>query len=138
MSHTRPVAAKDKRAVSRVAANLRCQFSIEGLVHEAYIANLSLDGAFLLSDFIPPEKSRVVITLKSPLLKNTLTMESEVVRTECVLKEGADAFAVRFSHTSLDLIELVKKLISEPFRIDSKRLPDTKPTVSARALFWID
>ena len=102
---------KDQRSVSRVKANLSCQFSFEGLLHDAYIMNLSLNGAFLWSTFIPPKGSHVVITLKTPLLKNGLTLESEVVRTQGAMKDGINAFAVRFSHNSLDLIELVKNLV---------------------------
>jgi hypothetical protein len=105
---------KDQRSVSRVKANLNCQFSFEGLLHEAHIINLSLNGAFLWSSFVPPKGSHIVITLKTPLLKNTLTVESHVVRTQGVLKDGASAFAVRFSHNSLDLIELVKNLVAQP------------------------
>ena len=112
---------KDQRSVSRVKANLGCQFSFEGLTHEAYIMNLSLNGAFLWSSFIPPKGSHVVITLKTPLLKNTLTVESEVVRTQGALKDGLDAFAVRWSHNSLDLIELIKNLISQPIGSKAQR-----------------
>jgi hypothetical protein len=124
---------RENRAVSRVRASLRCQFNFEGLVHDAYVTNISLNGAFLLSDFIPQEKSQVVITLGSPLLKNTFTLDSEVVRTERVLKDGVDGFAVRFSATSLDLIELVKGLASQPYRVNSKSTPDKSPRVSAPA-----
>jgi len=105
---------KDQRSVSRVAANLSCQFSFEGVLHDGYITNLSLNGAFLKSIFLPPEGGHLIITLKTPLLKNTLTLESEVVRTDCASTDGVGAFAVRFSHNSLDLIELIKNLISQP------------------------
>ena len=107
VSIRRPI--QDRRLTSRVTADLHCDFSIEGLIHEATITNLSLNGALMLSSFIPPERSHIVITLRSPLLKSPLAMESEVVRTESALRNGAEAFAVRFSHTSLDLIELIIK-----------------------------
>jgi hypothetical protein len=105
---------KDQRSVSRVTANLGCQFTFEGAVHDGYIVNLSLNGAFLRSLFIPPEGSHIAVTLKTPLAKNILTLESEVVRTDSALKDGVGAFAVRFSYSSLDLIELIKNLISQP------------------------
>ena len=110
----RPI--KDQRSVSRITANLGCQFTFEGLIHDAYIMNVSLNGAFLWSPFTPPKGGHVIITLSTPLLKNILTLESEVVRTQSVSKDGVSAFAVRFSDSSQDLIELVKNLSSQPFR----------------------
>jgi len=123
-------AANNRRSVSRIQADLNCQFSFEGLAHDARIANLSLNGALLASSFIPPEKSAVVLTIRTPL-KNFLILESEVVRTEDLLNDGADGFAVRFSHISLDLIELIKNLVSQPFRVDSKESHRTKRTGDA-------
>jgi hypothetical protein len=105
-------ALNEKRAVSRYPTNFGCQFTFEGLIHDANIMNLSLDGAFLRSPFVPPKGSHVVITLRTPLLKDILTVESEVVRTEFASKDGLDAFAVRFCHSS----ELSKNLISQPSR----------------------
>jgi hypothetical protein len=120
---------KDQRSVSRVAANLECQFTFGEGTYEAQIRNLSLNGAFLWSPFIPPQNSHIVITLKTPLLKNTLTVESEVVRTERASKNGVSAFAVRFSHNSLDLIELIKDLVSQPLRnrVQKPTSLETKP-----------
>jgi hypothetical protein len=107
---------KDQRSVSRVRANLGCRFTFEGLIHDAYIMNISLNGAFLWSPFLPSKGGHVIISLKSPLLKETLNLESEVVRTECVSNDGFSAFAVRFSHSSVGLMELVKYLSSQPKR----------------------
>jgi hypothetical protein len=81
-------------------------------MHDANVMNLSLDGAFLRSAFVPPKGSHVVITLETPLLKNILTAESEVVRTESASRDGVGAFAVRFCPSS----ELSRNLTSEPFR----------------------
>jgi hypothetical protein len=128
---------QDRRLASRVTANLHCKFSFKGLVHEAYVTNLSLNGALLSSPFRPPERSNIVITLKSTLLKNPLTMPSEVVLTDFVLENGMDEFAVRFSHTSLDLIELIKHLFSQPFRVDSNDSPDMKRTLPRPAALEI-
>ena len=101
--------AKDRRSDLRVKANLSCQFTFEGIVHDSYIMNLSMNGAFIWSSFIPPKGSRIVITLRTPL-KNSLAMECEVVRTESALRSGISAFGVRFSHGSSDLSELIKAL----------------------------
>ena len=107
---------RDRRAVSRVRANLECRFTFEELVQDAHITNISLNGALILSPCLPPEESHIVLTITSPLLKTPLTIGSNVVRTECVSADGIGAFAVVFSHSSLDLIELIKNLISQPFR----------------------
>ena len=117
---------KDRRSAARVRAYLLCQFTFEGITHDAYMPNLSLNSAFLRSFFVPPMNSHVVITLRTPLLKNVLTLESEVVRTESATEYQIAGFAVVFSHISLDLIELIKNLISQPFRIRSKKSRDKK------------
>jgi CheY-specific phosphatase CheX len=105
-------AMREKRAVLRHPTNFSCQFTFEGIIHDANMMNLSLDGAFLWSPFVPPKGSRVVVTLRTPLSEDILTTESEVVRTECASENGVDAFAVRFCNSS----ELSKKLVSQPFR----------------------
>jgi len=105
---------KDQRSVSRVAANLECQFAFEKITYEAHITNLSMNGAFLSSSFTPPKNGHIVITLPVPHLKKVLILESKVVRTDGSSQHGFGAFAVRFSYSSLDLIELIKNLISQP------------------------
>jgi len=85
--------------------------------------NLSLNGAFLRAFFVPPTNSQIVITLRTPLLKNVVTLESEVVRMEPATEYRIAGFAVRFCDTSVDLIELVANLISQPSRQSKKRKP---------------
>lgn len=130
MSQACPI--EKRRAVLRYDTDFVCQFTFEGLAQDACIENLSLDGAFLRSRFLPPAGCRILITLKTPLLKNALAMEGYIVRTECASTEEVGGFAVKFSHTSLDLIELVKNLISQPFRVPSQSANHEKQTLIFR------
>jgi hypothetical protein len=87
-------AVTENRAVSRYPTNFSCRFGFGGLFHDANMMNISMDGAFLWSSFVPPQGSHVVITLRSPVLKSISTMEGEVVRTESALEGGVNAVEV--------------------------------------------
>jgi hypothetical protein len=45
--------------------HLDCQFTFEGIEYEAFIRDLSLKGAFLLSTFTPPYGANLSIRLKT-------------------------------------------------------------------------
>ena len=108
----RPV--QDRRSASRVMAQLKCQFTFGGVSHEAFIRDISLNGAFLWSTVVPAQGSNVLIRLETPLLKNTLALEGKVVRTDRTPKDhvNENAFAISFSHASAELIVLISKLVS--------------------------
>ena len=95
-------------------ARLKCQFTFSGVSHEAFIRDISLNGAFLWSSFVPAQGCDVLIRLETPLLKNTLVLEGKVVRTDHTPTDHGDenAFAIRFSHASAELIVLISKLVS--------------------------
>ena len=100
--------------ISRVPARLNCRFNYEGVSHEAVIIDLSLNGAFLASKFMPPTGSLVAMTVKIPQLKNALTLEAKVIRgTSTSSDHGSlSRFAIRFDHQSLELIGLLNTLAS--------------------------
>jgi hypothetical protein len=103
---------QDRRVISRVAARLNCTFKSEGVSHDGVIVDLSLRGAFLSSKWLPPQGGNVVITLQTPLLKKTLILEGKVMRGDWTMSDHGQLgrFGIRFSHTSLDLIELINRL----------------------------
>ena len=106
--------AKDRRLISRVAALLECQFTFAGVNYEATIVDLSLQGAFLSSKFLPPNDSSVTVSLQTPHLKEKLVVEGKVIRGGWGMSELGELsrFGIRFSHSSLDLIELISRLNS--------------------------
>jgi hypothetical protein len=106
-------AVQDRSSVSQVIAHLKCQFTFEGVSHEASLGNISLNGAFLRSAFAPPLGSNVFIRLETPLLKSTLTLEGKVVRTDCTFVDrgNVNAFAIGFGHRPSALIVLISKLV---------------------------
>jgi len=62
-TQSRPV--QDRRSASRIQVHLDCQFTFEGIEYEAFIRDLSLKGAFLLSTFTPPYGANLSIRLKT-------------------------------------------------------------------------
>jgi hypothetical protein len=106
--------AQDRRMLSRVPARLNCRFTYEGVSREAVIIDLSLNGAYLASKFLPPTDSCVIITLKTPPSKNALTLEGKVIRGGSTISDhgSLSRFGIRFSHQSLELIGLLNSLAS--------------------------
>jgi hypothetical protein len=105
---------QDRRVISRVLARLNCGLTCEGVSHEGVIVDLSLKGAFLSSRWLPPQGSNVASTLQTPLLKKILILEGKVLRGHWIMSDHGkmSRFGIRFSHTPLDLIELINKLLS--------------------------
>ena len=107
-------ATQDRRGISRVIARLDCQFIHEGVSRDAVIVDLSLKGAFLSSKYLPPKDSHVTVTVQPPQVGKKLVLEGKVIRGGQGMSEFGEMsrFGIQFSHSSLDLIELIKKLIS--------------------------
>jgi hypothetical protein len=105
---------QDRRGISRVVARLDCMFTCDGVSHEAVMVDLSLKGAFLSSRWLPPPGSKITATLQTPLLARTLKLEGEVMRGDWIMSDHGKLgrFGIRFSHTSLELIELINKLMT--------------------------
>jgi hypothetical protein len=103
---------RDRRLISRVPARLGCRFTYQGIGRDAVIIDLSLNGAYLASKFLPPTGGDVSIALTTQASKCALTLEGKVVRGgESVSDHGTlSRFAVRFDRTSLELIKLINQL----------------------------
>ena len=106
---------QDRRSISRVITRLDCEFSYQGISHEAVIVDLSFNGAFLSSKFLPPTNSLIAVTLKTPLLNKPLTLEGKVLRGGSGFSEHGrvDRFGIKFGDTSLDIVQLIGKLIAK-------------------------
>jgi len=78
------------------------------------MVDISLKGALISSKFLPPKQGHVTITLQTPHLKKPLILPGEVTRGDWTMSEHGKMgrFAIRFSHTPLDLIGLINKLSS--------------------------
>jgi len=103
---------QDRRSVSRLESLLDCRFSFEGTEHKAFIRDLSLKSAFLLSTFMPPHGVIISIKLETPALTGPLILEGKIVRRDCSHTDRGTtgAFVVTFSHSSPEFIRLVSKL----------------------------
>ena len=106
----RPV--QDRRSVSRIQVHLDCQFTFQGIEYAAFIRDISLKGAFLLSSFMPPYGANLTIRIKTALLEDPLILEGKVVRRDCkeIERGKARAFMINFSHNPLALVTLISKL----------------------------
>jgi hypothetical protein len=97
-------------------SHLKCQITFEGIEYEAFIRDISLKGALLLSTFTPPWGANISIRLEASLLEDPLILEGKIVRSDCKQTErgSVDAFTIRFSHNSPVLVRLINKLVKPP------------------------
>ena len=104
---------QDRRMTSRIPTRLDCQFSCGETSHPAVILDLSLRGAFLSSRDLPPNHSRITITVKTPHLTKPLILAGEVVRGGMVISDHGrlNRFGVKFSDPPVNLVELIRKMI---------------------------
>jgi hypothetical protein len=98
---------------SRMLARLDCQYSCDATNQQAVILDLSLRGAFLASKDLPPNDSKITITVTTPHLKKPLTLAGEVVRGGMVISDHGrlNRFGVKFSDPPANLIDLIRKMI---------------------------
>jgi hypothetical protein len=106
---------QDRRMHSRVVVRLGCQFTYDGVCRRASIMNISIKGALLSSSFSPPKGAFVTVTVQTPLLEQTLTLEGNVVRLEWDNSDrsGMCRFALVLTHTPLDLLKLISKVMEQ-------------------------
>jgi len=105
-------ATQDRRNISRVIARLDCSFISGGVSHEAVIVDLSLKGAFLSSNFLPPNGSTITVEIKPPAVKMALSFNCTVLRGTWVMAEQGkrSRFGIRFTASHPDLLILISKL----------------------------
>ena len=113
-TQNRPV--QDRRSASRIQVHLDCQYTFQGIEHDAFIRDISLKGAFLLSSFMPPYGANLSIRIKTALLEDPLILEGKIVRSDFKQIERGTVrpFIISFSYTSLALVTLISKLASPP------------------------
>jgi hypothetical protein len=77
--------------------------------------DLSLKGAFLSSNIMPPKGSKIVLTLTGPLLKRPLILEGKVIHGGSGLSDYGKTgrFGIGFPSAPLDLLEFISKIISK-------------------------
>ena len=80
MEVVRTRALQDRRRLSRVSAQMECQFVSDDKEYEALLLDLSHEGAFLSSSFLPARQSKILITLEADCLKAPLTLKGTVLR----------------------------------------------------------
>ena len=105
---------QDRRQMSRVASHLKCQVSYNETSYDAIILNLSLNGAYISSSFLPSVGETVTITLRTLDLKNSLIIEGLVVRGNSGVSDHGvlKRFGIQFNHSYLQLISIISKLSS--------------------------
>ena len=103
---------RDQRNISRVCTRFSCHFTCDGVDHEAVVINLSINGALLSSKFMPPVGSRILLSLKLPKSKETLTLDAKVIRGGWGTSDhGAiGKFGLRFAFIPHELITLIPKI----------------------------
>ncbi len=73
--------------------------------------DISLNGAFLSSTFMPQIGDSVTLKLKLPPHKDSLELPGKVVRGAWAMSDHGKLgrFGLRFSHTPLDIVRFINK-----------------------------
>jgi len=113
-NRSRPV--QDRRSASRLQVHLDCQFTFQGTEYEAFVRDISLKGAFLLSSFMTPNGANLSVRIKTDLMENPVVLEGKIMRSDCkeIERGRVHAFAVSFSYLPLALVTLISKLANPP------------------------
>jgi len=100
--------------VSRVPARLNCHFAYDGASYEGVIIDLSLNGAYIASKFLPPKDAYVTVNLMPPAAKNPIILEGKVIRGGSTVSDhgSLSRFGIRFNRQSLELLNLLASLAS--------------------------
>jgi len=75
----------DRRDASRTKVVLSCQVVLDGYEHDALITDIAPGGAFLLSDFMPPADTEILVKIDNALLSVPLLLWGKILR--CAWKE---------------------------------------------------
>jgi hypothetical protein len=80
--------------------------------YEALMLDLSQEGAFLSSAFLPAPKTTIFLTLNADCLKKPLELKGTVLRGVSAMSEHGRVgqFGVEFENPSLDLIRLISAI----------------------------
>jgi hypothetical protein len=110
--------SQDKRKVSRFIVLLGCRITYSGTSYSAVMVDVSLGGALLSSQFMPPVGSDIIVTLQPPILERELKLNGRVVRGNWVESAAGKLgrFGIRFTNTPLDLVRLITKLSSPQYK----------------------
>jgi hypothetical protein len=106
--------SQDRRNTSRVMARLDCLLTVGGVDHKAVIVDLSMKGAFLSCNILPPGGSTITVTIRPPAVKKQLVFTGTVIRGTWVTSDHGrlGRFGIRFDAHSTDILLLISKLNS--------------------------
>lgn len=107
--------SQDRRRASRANSSLRCTILVDGTEHPSVIADVSINGAFLVSSVLPSNGSAIILKLDPPLVERAFSLRARVVRGDWEDSESGKIgkFGIEFGSASLDLIKLVSQLASK-------------------------
>ena len=116
MGTVRSRVLQDRRRLSRIGTNMKCQFRAGGRDYEAFMLDLSHEGTFLSSSFMPAAKSKVFLTISADFLKAPLELKGTVIRSNSAMSEHGQVgrFGVEFENPPLDLLRLISTLSTGP------------------------
>ncbi|MDR0842269.1 MAG: PilZ domain-containing protein [Acidobacteriota bacterium] len=109
MGTVRSRVLQDRRRLARIGTHMKCQFRANGEEYEALMLDLSQEGAFLSSSFLPASKSKIFLNLQAECLKSPLELKGTVMRGVSAMSEHGRVgqFGVEFENPPLDLIRLI-------------------------------
>jgi len=125
-------ALQDRRRLSRVPTQMICRFISDDKEYDALLLDLSHEGAFLSSTFLPARQSKILITFEADCLKAPLTLKGTVTRNvskapkmlyEAFKRETASGhgevyrFGVELEDSPPELLKIISALSADRRRL---------------------
>jgi len=106
----------DRRRQSRISTQMKCRFRCDNKEYDAFILDLSKEGASISSTFRPPRQSEIFITVEADCLEEPLKLTGTVARSINVMamfgRRTPNQFGVEFKNPPQGLLRLISALSS--------------------------
>ena len=86
----------DRRRLARISTQVECRFMHDNKEYEATIIDMSQEGAFLSSTFLPNKQSEIFINIKADCLDAPLRLSGTVARSISGKNGASDRFGVAY------------------------------------------
>ena len=103
---------QDRRTNSRLESCVSCSFEWAGVAHDATLLDISLTGALLNSENIPPVGTEIVVVVGGAEMGRPVSIPARVVRGRWGDRGKASRFAVRFNRVMTEVIRVISTLTS--------------------------
>ncbi len=103
---------QDRRAAPRITTAMDCQLIFEGMLHRAFLLEISMKGALVLTRLQLPNDSEVLVQIDARTPLGSLTLTGKTMQRDPSEGERSliKRLVVKFNHGSQELIEFMDRL----------------------------